>query len=116
MTQTELFNEDGSPTPGMTDAQRVSASCSAEALDKVDAARLERLTEQEFLLYPAGATADEIVYRLQLLGLKVDYLSIRPRVSELKARRVLVPTGERRRNRKNNTCSVLIHRQFVKEA
>jgi len=107
MTQTLLFDEDNS--------DKTSAQCSAEAREKVDAARLERLTEQEFLLFPGGATADEIVHRLQGMGLNVDYLSIRPRVSELKARGVLLTTGALRNNRKGNTCAVLRHVNFTTE-
>ena len=115
MIQTTMFNEEGNPTPD-AQASGVAAACSAEALGKVDAARLERLTEQEFLLFPDGAIADEIVDRMRMLGFKVDYFSIRPRVSELKARGVLVATGTRRINRRGNTCSVLVHRNFVKGA
>jgi len=103
MIQGDLFNGSGDPAP----------ACSAAALEKVDATKLERLTEQEFLLFRDGTIGDDIVHRLQLLGLKVDYLSIRPRVSELKKRGILVPTGTRRINRKGNTCAVLRHRDFL---
>ena len=64
-------------------------------------------------MFRDGTIGDDIVHRLQLLGLKVDYLSIRPRVSELKKRGILVPTGTRRINRKGNTCAVLRHRDFL---
>ena len=112
MTQPAMFDEHGAPTPETRISGDTAAACSALAREKVDAARLRRLTEQEYLLFPAGATADEIVHRLRGMGLHVDYLSIRPRVSELKAAGVLVPTGSRRLNRKGNTCSVLVHKQF----
>lgn len=113
--QLNMFDDNGAPTPGALPAgQDQAAACSAEAFEKVDAARLRRLTEQEYLLFPDGAIADEIVYRLQGLGLKVDYLSIRPRVSELKAAGILVPTGRRRFNTRGNSCSVLVHRDLVR--
>lgn len=116
MVQPAMFNDNGTPTLAAQAAGAVGAECSAAARDKVDVARLRRLVEQEYLLFPAGATADEIVYRLRGMGLHVDYLSIRPRVSELKADLILVPTGSRRLNKKGNTCSVLVHKQFYKGA
>lgn len=108
--QIEMFTDSGAPTPEAT-----SAACSAAAFDKVDAGRLRRLTEQEALLFPDGFIADEIVYRLQGLGIKVDYFSIRPRVTELKQAGVLVSTGRRRLNKKGNTCAILRHKQFQEE-
>lgn len=115
MTQPAMFDEHGAPTPETRISGDTAAACSAEARGKLDGAYLCRLVEQEYLLFPAGATADEIVYRLRGMGLHVDYLSIRPRVSELKAAGVLVATGSRRLNKKGNTCSVLMHRQFMEE-
>jgi hypothetical protein len=97
-----MFNQDGS----------ASRDCSAEARHKIDTNRLRQMTEAEFKLFPTGAIADEIVYRLQSMGLDVDELSIRPRVTELKLAGVLLETGERRRNAKGNSCSVLMHLQF----
>lgn len=101
MIQTALFGENESNDTG--------AACSADALNKVDVAHLARLTEQEFLLFPNGATADEVADRLRMLGHDVDGFSIRPRVTELKQRGILVETGTRRKNRKNNMCTVLKH-------
>jgi len=118
MTQPFMFDTNGTPTPEAQASGAAAAACSAEAHDKVDAARLRRLTESEFLLFPDGATADEIVYRLQGMGLDVDELSIRPRVSELKSPEhgcVLVETGTRRKNAKGNSCAVLIHRNFRRD-
>lgn len=113
MTQGEMFDTTGAIHPGM------AAACSAEALSKVNASRLRQLTEAEFKLFPGGCTADEIVHRLQSMGLDVDVLSIRPRVTELKSEQygaVLVETDERRTNAKGNSCSVLIHKMFLKGA
>jgi len=112
--QNELFNFDGTPAYGAMPLD-VSEQCSREAYDKVDTEKIERLAEQEFLLYPNGATADEIAYRLQGMGLVVDEMSVRPRVSALKDRKVLFTTGERRKNRKGNSCAVLVHRNLIQE-
>ena len=115
MTQGEMFDTTGAIHPGM------AAACSAEAREKVDAARLRRLTEQEMLLFPDGAIADEIVDRLNMQGVRnragdpLDVLSLRPRFSELKSAQfgcVLVETGRRRANAKGNSCAVLVHRRF----
>ena len=57
---------------------------------------------------PAGAIADDITARLQAKGCRVDYFTIRPRVSELKASKTIRPTGERRLNTRGNTCSVAV--------
>ena len=116
MTQSNLFNEDGSASPEARPADP-SADCSAEALDKVDTARLERLTEQEYLLSPEGAIAEDIVERLRLLGITsrgnlVTIGSIRPRQTALKDREILFATGARRKNAAGNSCAVLIHRKF----
>lgn len=113
MVQPAMFNDNGTPTPEAQASGAVAAECSAAAFEKVDAARMRSLVEQEYLLFPAGAIADEVVYRLQGMGLSVDYLSIRPRVSDLKAAGILVPTGRRRLNKKGNTCSVLVHRDLI---
>ena len=93
----------------MTDT---SADCSREAFESVDTTRLRRLVLQEYHLYPTGTTADEIADRLRAMGLPVDAFSIRPRVSELKKEGFLIITGERRKNRKGNSCAVLIHRDL----
>lgn len=117
MMQLAMFDEQGSPTlEAQASGDGTAAACSAEALGKLDAANLRRLVVQEYLLFPDGAIADEIVHRLQGMGLRVDYLTIRPRVSELKSDKVLVPTGRRRLNTRGNMCSVLVHRQFQEGA
>lgn len=100
MIQPNLFLPNGDP----------SADCSEDALANVDTARLMRLVESEFRLCPAGATADEIGLRLGL-----DELTVRPRVSELKSVHILFATGARRKNRRGNSCAVLIHCDFYKE-
>ena len=110
MNQSYLFDGDGTPTPE-AHASGVAAACSAEAYDKVDVARLRRMTEAEFLLFPTGTIADEVAHRM-----RQDVLSIRPRVTELKDRGVLVETGERRRNGKGNSCAVLRHVRFQEGA
>lgn len=63
-----------------------------------------------------GATADEIfqAVRWRVPG-PLDEISIRPRVTGLKKEGLLVPTGERRLNRKRHTCAVLVHRKFRTE-
>ncbi len=104
MTQGNLFTYNGrryDPAP----------ECSAAARERVDANRLRSLTERVYLeVYKGGAIADEVVGCLREMGVEVDYFSIRPRVSELKAAGILVPTGARRLNAKGNTCAVLVHR------
>ena len=94
----------------------ISQSCSQEARDKVDTARLRRLTENEYLECPEGATADEITEILREKGHDVDLFSIRPRTTELKSKKygaVLVETGKRRKNERGNSCAVLIHKTFA---
>jgi hypothetical protein len=99
--------------PGLFD---VAAQCSAEALDKIDVERLRGLVEFEYLQLINGATADEIVERLQKRGHKVDEFAIRPRVTELKSKYCLLyATGVRKKNKKGNTCAVLRHVNFRKE-
>lgn len=115
MTQGFMFDESGHPTPE-AQASAVGTACSAEAREKVDDAYLRCLTAQEFKLFSNGATADEIAHRLQLMKPDVDEFSIRPRVTELKTAGILVPTGQRRANRKGNNCAVLMHCQFAQEA
>lgn len=119
MVQPAMFNDNGTPTPEAQASGAVAAECSAAAFEKIDAARMRSLVEQEYKLFPAGAIADEIVYRLRGMGMEVDEFSIRPRVSELKSPvygRVLVETGRRRNNGKGNSCAVLVHRQFQEGA
>lgn len=92
-----------------------SAECSASALEKVDAKALEALAEEIYAASEAGGyTADEVAHILVTNKKAVDELSVRPRVSALKKRRILFPTGERRTNSKGNTCAVLIHRMYWK--
>jgi hypothetical protein len=118
MIQMSMFDDSGAATPE-AQVSGTAAACSEEARTKVDANRLRVLTEAEYKLFPNGAIADEIVYRLQSMGVAVDEFSIRPRVTELKSEEhgaVLVETGERRRNSKGNSCAVLIHRLFTEAA
>jgi hypothetical protein len=51
--------------------------------------------------HSAGLTADEIAH-----GLELSVLTIRPRVSELRAAGAIVETGERRRNESQMTATV----------
>lgn len=121
MVQLAMFDESGAPTLGALPAgQDQSAACSAEALGKVDVTRLERLTEQEYRLFPDGAIAEEIVENLRCRGVEahgnlVTIGSIRPRQTALKKLGILVETGKRRSNDSGNSCAVLIHRDYVKE-
>lgn len=113
MTQPDLFEDS---TPPEAQASGVAAACSAEALQKVDVKTLRRLCLEEYERRPFGATADEIckAVRFKFTGVMPDELSIRPRVAELKAEGLLVPTGERRQNKKGNNCAVLIHREYAR--
>ena len=113
MMQEDLFTRDGQPTPAAYPVDP-SAECSAAALEKVDAKKIEALAEAIYAAKDAGHTADEVAALLVARGEAVDALSVRPRVSALKKRRVLIPTGERRTNSKGNTCTVLIHQMYWK--
>lgn len=111
MTQPVMFDGNGTPTPEAQASGAVAAECSAAAWDKVSVKLLREATEYVYRCAPLGLTADEAVYRLRLLRYHyVDALSIRPRVTELKAAGILVETGKRRKNAKGNSCAVLIHR------
>lgn len=110
MTQDDLFTPDGRPTYPIDP----SAECSAAAMERVDVKILEALTEAIYAAKDAGYTADEVADILISNGKAADALSVRPRVSALKKRHVLFPTGERRVNGKGNTCAVLIHRMYWK--
>jgi len=81
-----------------------SKECSKEALEKIDTELMREKVEAAYYVLPAGATADEIASEM---GLSV--LSIRPRVSELKRMGILLPTGQRRKNRGGNSAAVLKH-------
>ena len=110
MTQEDLFTRDGR----MAYSLDPSAECSEEAMEKVDVKCLEALAEAIYAAKDAGHTADEVADILISNGKAEDALSVRPRVSALKKRRILFPTGERRTNGKGNTCAVLIHRMYWK--
>lgn len=76
---------------------------SAEAARQI-AGKIKRLQADvlaELRRWPAGRTADQIAD-----GLQRSPLSIRPRVTELKALGKIVPTGERRRNESGMSASV----------
>jgi predicted ArsR family transcriptional regulator len=66
-----------------------------------DASRLRSQVLAELRNWPAGRTADELA---RLLGR--DRLSIRPRLSELRAAGNVVATGERRKNDTGLTATV----------
>ena len=69
---------------------------SREAAEKINATLNERQTEVVLALDaagPAGLTADEVA---KIIDRSV--LAVRPRLSELRAMKKIVPTGERRTN------------------
>ena len=115
-SQPELF-EGGETPAAVSTAQGTAAACSADALKQVDADTLRRLCLREYENRPMGATADEIftAVKWRVRG-PLDELSIRPRVTELKKEWLIVPTHERRFNRKMHKCTVLVHARFAKEA
>lgn len=113
MTQEDLFTRGGRPEPAAYPVDP-SADCSAAALEKVAAKKIEALAEALYAAKEAGYTPDEVADVLVARGEAVDALSVRPRVSALKKRRVLFPTGDRRANAKGNGCAVLIHRMYYK--
>lgn len=108
MTQDDLFTPDGQPAYPIDP----SAKCSKAALARVDVKHMERLVEAIYSAEAGGYTADEVAHILIRAGQVVDELSVRPRVSELKRARVLIPTGERRKNAKGNTAAVMVHRMY----
>lgn len=117
MTQPVMFDGNGTPTPEAQASGAVAAECSAAARDKVSVKTLRIVVAAEYARLPYGATADQIAERLRNKGWYwIDELSIRPRVSELKAAGILVETRERRKNAKGNTCAVLVHRVFQEKA
>lgn len=113
INQEGLFNPDGTPTPSAYPIDP-SSGCSADALAKVNAARIKAAVAAEYASRPLGGTADEIAGVLVQRGQVPDILSVRPRVSDLKRNRILVPTGERRVNAKGNTAAVMVHRMYWK--
>ena len=91
-----------------------SAECSADALAKVYAAKLKAIVAAEYANLPQGVTGGEMTDILMQAGLNVDILSVRPRVSDLKRERILIPTGERRKNERGNSEAVMVHRMHWK--
>ena len=55
-----------------------SAECSAEALEKVEAKKIEALAEALYAAKEAGYTPDEVADVLVARGEAVDALSVRP--------------------------------------
>jgi hypothetical protein len=80
-----------------------AAGASQEAAQHVAgaASRLRAAVLAELRRWPDGRTADEIAD-----GLRRSPLSVRPRVTELKALGRIVPTGERRRNESGMSATV----------
>lgn len=81
----------------------------AEAIE--DSGRAETLRAKVLEIMAAsegGLTADECAH---ILG--EDILSIRPRFSELKARKALVYLGKRRTSDNGKSQRVLVHRDFA---
>ena len=91
-----------------------SAECSREAITKEYAARLKAIVAAEYANLPQGVTGGEMTDILMQAGLNVDILSVRPRVSDLKRERILIPTGERRKNERGNSEAVMVHRMYWK--
>jgi hypothetical protein len=104
MQQKNLFGWDDPPTryPAMAGA-KVSSGPSAEAAEKIawSTSRLRSLVLGELGRWPAGRTADEIAH-----GLCRSPLSIRPRLSELKALGKVMSTGQRRLNESGMSATV----------
>ena len=119
MIQPDLFEDGASATPAAASqaAQGAAADCSAAALAKVNVKILRQWCLEEYERRVAGATADEICKALiyKVPGKTVDELSIRPRVAQLKAEGILVQTGERRCNKKGNSCAVLVYFKFAEK-
>ena len=80
-----------------------SRGASEEAARHVtgEASRLRAAVLAELQRWPAGRTADEIAQ-----DLRRSPLSVRPRLSELKAMGKIVATGDRRRNESGMSASV----------
>lgn len=77
---------------------------SREAAEKINATLNERQLEVVLALDaagPNGKTADEVA---AVIGR--DVLAVRPRLSELRAMRRIVPTGERRANKSRMKAKV----------
>ena len=111
--QPSMFDSNGTPTPE-AQASGVGAACSADALQKVDAEYMRRIILEEYKNRPSGATADELLrtIRWRVPG-EINELNIRPRVSELKASGLLVETGDQRKNKRGNSCAVLVYFKFA---
>jgi len=114
MTQPELFEDGGRPTPSAKAADP-SAECSRDAKAKVDVLLLRTAVKTMFFVNREGLTSDEVTEKIQSWMTDVDEFSIRPRVSELKRSGFLVVTGTRRKNKKGNSCAVLIHRDHKRK-
>lgn len=110
--QLALFGIEGSPRPREPSRQfaRYPSSpgykmpgASQEAAMRVagDASKLRKAVLEELRRWPAGRTADELA-----AGLRRSALSVRPRISELKAEGKIVATGERRRGESGLSMSV----------
>jgi hypothetical protein len=87
-------------TPGFK-----SRGASQEAAQHVAgaASRLRAAVLAELRRWPGGRTADEIAISMQR-----SPLSVRPRISELRAMGQVVATGERRRNESGMSASVWV--------
>lgn len=117
MTQENLFDDKGKVNENAM-LPDPSPECSAEAREKIDEAALERLVEKEYQSFPEGAIAEDIVARIRRTSLEhrhITVLSIRPRQTALKRKKILFATGDRRTNGGRNTCAVLLHKNFWTE-
>lgn len=67
------------------------------------AARAKTIAREVYksLMFEGPATADEIAIRLRM-----DRLSIRPRLTELQTRKLIEPTGDRRKNASGKSAMV----------
>jgi hypothetical protein len=105
--QLALFGTDAAAKPRETSRGLAryprAPGASQEAAQRVagEASRLRAAVFAELRLWPHGRTADELAKLMNR-----SPLSIRPRLSELRAAGKIAPTGERRRNESGMSASV----------
>lgn len=80
-------------------AALTSAEVRAQALDLITKAGAD------------GLTADEVAEKLGL-----DELSVRPRISEMKKKKLIGPNGERRKSSMDSTAAVMVAAAFLEPA
>ena len=91
------------------------SECRKEAREKVNAQKVRLKCLEVYEGLPDGATADEVAKILRDSGFAwADEFNVRPRVADLKREGFLMVTGEKRENRKGNSCAVLALKKYVK--